>query len=199
METVSKYFIGTLLGILALSSLYFLFLFIGVPFVLTVPFAGLVLFFIIRWVSTAGGIINEPYSWRIVTCFSLCLLLLGHTALEVSRKYGLWDAWSIWNLHAKYLADPVCWKNLLRNPELEHIDYPLCLPAFTGFFQRLCGGHFDTITTFSFSLFCTIGAPVVLFSEVVRRNSLLAIAVLFLFARDRFYIVCGVAQYADIL
>jgi hypothetical protein len=44
---------------------------------------------------------------------------------------GEWDAYAIWNLHARFLfREPALWKNMFNSAlELSHPDYPLLLPA----------------------------------------------------------------------
>lgn len=57
------------------------------------------------------------------------------------HPYGDWDAWSMWNVRAKYLAGgPSTWRHAVA-PELigKHSDYPLLLPSVVGGIWRLTG------------------------------------------------------------
>ncbi|HQZ39239.1 MAG TPA: hypothetical protein PLH72_09380 [Vicinamibacterales bacterium] len=75
------------------------------------------------------------HPWRVL------LLILGLSLAGVAgaivwtrsagMPYGDWDAWAIWNLHARFLADPsLLWLNAFA-PDLawSHPDYPLLLPG----------------------------------------------------------------------
>jgi hypothetical protein len=45
-----------------------------------------------------------------------------------SMPHGEWDAWAIWNQHARFLYQGEAWRGLLTI-EWSHPDYPLLLPA----------------------------------------------------------------------
>jgi hypothetical protein len=56
------------------------------------------------------------------------------------HPYGDWDAWSMWNARAKYLAGGETWRYSVA-PELigKHSDYPLLLPAVVAAISRFTG------------------------------------------------------------
>lgn len=69
------------------------------------------------------------------------ILLYGLYVFKIfSYKYGGWDAFAIWNSHARFLADSNSWGNMLH-PALSwsHNEYPLLFPSFSSMFWRLSG------------------------------------------------------------
>lgn len=133
------------------------------------------------------------------------MLLVAALGLIIKKTYqfsevnGEWDAWAIWNLHASYLTDPEHWQRMFLNIKNGHPDYPLGLPAFLAFFIRLCNGNGAELIPFILSFFITIVIPLFIYSEVLKKNIVIAGAALFLFVQDDYYLNRGVAQYADTL
>lgn len=76
--------------------------------------------------------------WSILLLF----ILLIQTILfwKGSKSWGEWDAWAIWNLHAKFLFYDDGWKNLFTNKlSWTHPDYPLMLPSLIALFWKGLG------------------------------------------------------------
>ncbi|MBZ0099491.1 MAG: phospholipid carrier-dependent glycosyltransferase, partial [Taibaiella sp.] len=111
---------------------------------------------------------------------------------------GQWDAWAIWNLHARYLVDPVHWRNMFLNLTHAHPDYPLALPATVAFFNRLTGGY-NLLVPYALHFLIMLCIPVLVYAEVARKNLFIAILALALFVTNEMYITQGVAQMADTL
>ncbi len=203
MEQNSKYIIATMLSVGLLSCIYFLSLLLPVPFMVSILVILVSIFFLFKFIITtktaAGQSAEQQLPWQAVLGFGLCAALLVKNALGVAEKHGGWDAWAIWNFHAGYLSEPVYWKNLFRNIESDHPDYPLCLPSVIGFFYRLCAHHFTIIIPFAFSMLVTVSIPALLFSEFIRKNMVVALFITFLFAQDKVFLGFGVAEYADSL
>jgi len=98
----------------------------------------------------ASGV--EPaagFRWNWVLGLALLLgwLAVSSALVEVAQAnpHGAWDAWSIWNLRAKFLAGPgKTWENAV-SPLLgrTHPDYPLLL---SGFVARVWKASSDTGT-----------------------------------------------------
>jgi hypothetical protein len=56
------------------------------------------------------------------------------------ERWGSWDAWAIWNLHAKFLYYPDSWTQLFsRAIAYTHPDYPLMLPSLIAFGWKSVG------------------------------------------------------------
>ena len=62
----------------------------------------------------APGMSSFRWNWLLALALlaGFVLVLSGLIGLANATPYGEWDAWSIWNLRAKYLADPGgAWQN----------------------------------------------------------------------------------------
>jgi hypothetical protein len=80
------------------------------------------------------------WQWLLFAATIVCLILAEAQFLDssASAPYGNWDAWSIWNLRAKLLAQPDgSWKNAfspllnqLAGGGATHGDYPLLLSGY---------------------------------------------------------------------
>jgi hypothetical protein len=78
--------------------------------------------------------------WLLPAATIVCLILAAALFFDSSAAspYGNWDAWSIWNLRAKLLAQPdAAWKNAfapalnqLAGGGATHGDYPLLLSGY---------------------------------------------------------------------
>ncbi len=201
MQQSNKYII--LMGIFTgcLSFIYFLSLFVQVPFIVTILVIIAALFYLYKWViiDPHKGKDSPKISWLAILLLMAAIYLISHSAYTMAKKYGEWDAWAIWNLDAKYLADPLNWRKLFQNVEYSHPDYPLCLPSVIGFFMRLFSNHFTTIIPFVFSLLITICIPVLIYGEFSNKNIVAGAATLIVFTQCNFYVMAGVLQYADLL
>jgi hypothetical protein len=113
-------------------------------------------------------------------------------------QYGDWDAWWLWNYHARFLADARYWKETLRlNIAFYHPDYPLFTSSGIAFFWRLWGKTSRYIP-FLFTLYFTVATPVMLYLSLYKRNLYLAGALFIAVCGNSFYLNHGLAQYADL-
>jgi hypothetical protein len=201
MQSGSRYIIVAGIAAGFTSMLYFLSLVLHLPFFLVVP---LVICF---WVYFFTRQLRN-YSCRDTNetkyPASAYLILIAGMALSYCRsvpwayKYGGWDAWCIWNLHARFLAGGVSsWKNLFLNSFPAHPDYPLLTPGVIAFFSRLAGGQSFVAIQFIFSFSITLLVPVLVYLECLKKNMVVAVAAYLLIAADSFYLKNGVSQYAD--
>ncbi len=199
MQSGSRYIIATGIGTLGLSLLYFLSLVLHIPFFITVPVIFVCVLFVFWWVvkgiKPVDSTVQQPF-WALLVLL-LCLFLIVGGVLPVADKYGGWDAWGIWNLHAKYLADPDNWKKMFQNISFAHPDYPLYVPAVVGFFLRLFSEKYLEIIPFIFSFSIMLFIPVLIYFENLRKNIAVAAIIFFLFALDSSYLKNGTSQYAD--
>jgi len=93
------------------------------------------------------------WQWLLLGATVVCLVLAEAQFLDSSAAspYGNWDAWSIWNLRAKLLAQPDgSWKNAfspllnqLAGGGATHGDYPLLLSGFIARCWSLTGSIGD--------------------------------------------------------
>lgn len=116
------------------------------------------------------------------------------------HRWGDWDAWAIWTLHAKFLFYPEYWSNMFTNKlSGSHPDYPLMLPSLIAFMWRGVGFVTPIVPMIVASLVC-VAVPVTLFlalNRFDRRFS--AIFSVFVLALDAKFINIAGSQYADTL
>jgi hypothetical protein len=199
MQSGSRYIIATGISALCVSLFYFLSLALHVPFVLTVPviFASVCTIYVlvVKGMKPVDNKIPHPvWAWLILLAGVIFITI---NFLQVAEKYGGWDAWGIWNLHARYLADAANWKKMFDNISYAHPDYPLYIPAVNGFFIRLFSEKYLMVIPFIFHFSITLFIPVLIYIENVKKNTAVAAAIFFLFATDTFYLTKGATQYAD--
>ncbi len=85
---------------------------------------------------------RSPARWSLMTWVGAigCLLLVlslanfleDWTLAFFTSPDGGWDAWSIWNLHARFIDSGATWRAGFTSTIVwwSHADYPLLLPAF---------------------------------------------------------------------
>jgi hypothetical protein len=172
--------------------------------------AGLAFWFM-RDSSAAGNRDTKPTGWL----WLLLAALLGSIAIAVpvfagsaaSIPYGAWDAWSIWNLRAKFFAQPdASWKRAF-SPVLNHIagagarhsDYPMLLSGYVARCWTFMGAIGDVaapIATAALFTAATLGL-VVSALAILRGWSTAMIGGLILLATAGF-LEQGPWQYADV-
>lgn len=200
METNSRHIINLLLCAGAASCIYYLSLLCGLPLAVPVVATLAAVVLLGCWMFIGMPQPEVPkYSFTVAAVALWCIYVLGENAVLLATKHGSWDAWGIWNFHARYLADGAHWKNMFRNTVNDHPDYPLGLPSLLAFAHRLSGFHFGLVIPFVVAFIVTISTPLLVFAQVSVKNRLVALVVLYLFAQDKYYITQGMAQYADTL
>jgi len=133
----------------------------------------------------------------------LCLLpvAIGNLQLTASNPHGLWDAWAIWNLRAKYLAgEGEAWRYAL-SPLLDktHPDYPLLLSGFVAQSWRFAGGDFSTSVPIAAGFMFSAAVIAILASVLALQRSLgLAAAALMVLLSDQQFLTHLGGQLSDI-
>jgi hypothetical protein len=202
MRKASHYIIISGIAVGCLSVLYFLSLVLHIPFVMIIPVIAAAIIFFFSWAKASettdnvnglfGGIRNSIAS----TILIIALIAIIQKTFSLAGRYGGWDAWCIWNLHAKYMAGGVGqWQKLFLTPVADHTDYPLLVPGVVGFFMRLSGSYLTVPFVFCFCILLLI--PVLLFVELGKKSLVVGSVVLLLFAYDMAYLKNAVSQYAD--
>ena len=128
---------------------------------------------------------------------------VGITAFAFARQvpnvpHGDWDAWAIWNLHARFLALGASEWRLLFRPELtfSHNDYPLLLPAIVARTWAWSAGTNGPIVVAG--LF-TLAPLLAVYGAVARRAGLVGSAVApLLLAGTGEWVVWGLSQGTDV-
>ena len=202
MEQSTRYILFVLLFTGLSGCIYFLSILFNIPLAAALVINAALLFFTYKWIvpdNTPSLFIQKKTTWLTLAIFTIGLSLITKNALNDAGKHGAWDAWAIWNFHAKYLASPEHWKLLFSNIENDHPDYPLALPSIIAFWTRIIPAQFNLIIPFTLSLLTTICGPAIIFSEFYKKSLLIASVALFLLAGNAFYIHTGMSQYADTL
>lgn len=184
------------------SMVYFLSLFVGVPFLAAVAVIGGFAVFSYRYVIRRGiDTVSLPST--PIAASQYLLLIAGLTALlykaySWQKPYGDWDAWWLWNYHARFLADARYWRGLLKlDVAFYHPDYPLYTSSGIAFFWRLMGKT-SRYVPYMYTLFFTVATPVLLYVTLCGRSLVVAGVVFLLIACNGFYLEHGMAQYADL-
>ncbi|NDC42294.1 MAG: hypothetical protein EBZ77_12220, partial [Chitinophagia bacterium] len=117
---------------------------------------------------------SKPVPWVFLFSLFFVLLRTGAEFLSTAKKYGGWDAWAIWNYHARCLAATDHWQFFLFPTLNEHGDYPLFLPSLNAFWLQVTGGqHFvyiPLITALAIGIFLVT----LLYTQLAERNFLIA-------------------------
>lgn len=141
--------LGVGLGVGVLSLLYFLVKLLFGPSNIVysaVEFAALAASAAACWLFRDRAVVGEEprrlagWLWLLPVATAVCLIIAVAQFADSSAAspYGNWDAWSIWNLRAKLLAQPNgAWRdafspvlNQLAGGGATHGDYPLLVSAY---------------------------------------------------------------------
>ncbi len=202
MELSNRYIIFILTAIGSISCIYFLCLLPALPIFVPVISSAGGLYFLYKWIvpnKSPDIYVQKKMTWVALFIFTMGLAILTKNALNAAEKHGGWDAWAIWNYHAHFLTSPQHWQQMFKSVENDHPDYPLLLPGINAFFLRLTTEKYHLLIPFVISIITTIAAPVLIFSEFVKKHLVVASLTLFLFAYNSFYVEIGMSQYADSL
>jgi len=116
-------------------------------------------------------------------------------------KYGDFDAWALWNTHAKFLYHPTTWTRMFEDPTImSHADYPLMLPSLVAFFWKMVNNtSFIVPILLSFSIIATI--PLLLYYALKAefKNRFYAYFGLLMLVADYHFQLLNSAQCADTL
>ena len=201
MNKSVQYILWMWVGLMGISCLYFLGLVVGVPFWVEL-LANLTWIAFVVWMyrRLVASIPEDPGMGRItVMVIAVCSYQFIFHATELADKHGGWDAFAIWNFHARYLADPVHWQNLFLNTDTEHPDYPVGQPALLAFFFRCCSGRHQELISYLLALLCTFSVPVLLLVRLWSKNRVVALVAFYILCTNLDFIGIGVSQYADML
>lgn len=133
-------------------------------------------------------------------CSAFVLAIGAFILISLYRPNGGWDAWAIWNMHARFIfrggdrLDEFC----SHFPALPHLDYPLLLPlSVTRLWKYI--NHETVVIPILLSMlftFITVGFLSCSLS-LIRSKSQGLLAGLVLLGTS-FFIKHGAAQYADV-
>lgn len=125
--------------------------------------------------------------------------MLWNKAQPFALVNGLWDAWAMWNTHAKFLTSGDNW-TLMPDPAMtwNSPDYPLNLPGFIAAFWVYMPG-LDRTVPYLAALFATRAIPAIVYFELSGRSRLMALVAFIVFIQHEAYLRQSMAQYADVL
>ena len=126
-----------------------------------------------RFVFSNQHALPRGWFWLLLVAFAGALVMAVPAFIDTSltNPYGGWDAWALWNLRAKFLAQPdASWKNAfspllnqLAGGGATHPDYPLLLSGFIARCWNLTGSPGDVaapIATGALFALATVGLTV---------------------------------------
>jgi hypothetical protein len=160
--------------------------------------------------STSGAALENrfPYVWAlwIAVGVGLVFFVMDFQSASSANPAGEWDAMSIWNLRARYLASGGdSWRRAVSSEMGGHMTgsthpgYPLFLSGFIAIQWSTAGG-FDEMTPIAVSLLFAAGAMILLGASLASRRSVTLglLAWLVLLASEVFASQAA-AQYSDLL
>ena len=124
-------------------------------------------------------------------------LFLAHSA---TKPHGEWDAWSIWNLHARFLyRGGALWKNAFSNRILwSHPDYPVLLPGLISLCWTLARAE-STLAPIGVAFVFTFATAGLLISALgILRGRVQAFIAGALLVGTVEFVEVGAMQYADV-
>ena len=186
------------------SAFYFLAVVVGAgPFVPIVPsiISGLAL---VWWFRLPPRDIpaDRATGWLSIVFFAvLAAAVIAFAIMAGKQPHGFWDAWSIWNLHARFLErqEGSHWTAMFSaGLNWTHSDYPLLVPALIAQIWSLIRSE-TVLAPMAVAFFFTFGAAAILIGSlrILRGWDQALIAGTFLLASVEF-LEQGVVQYADI-
>lgn len=130
----------------------------------------------------------------------VCLLAITGVFIDVAkRKYGDWDAWALWNLHAKFLTSGSMYRMFTSKLGWASPDYPLMLPSWVAMFWK-CSGNDSIVIPAIISYVVLISIALAVFASLyIQQQTAVGFLFLILFPLDHIFIARSSTQYADTL
>jgi len=117
-----------------------------------------------------------------------------------SNRWGDWDGWAIWNLHALFLYDVESWTNLFTDKiAWTHPDYPLLLPSLIALFWKTIGCQAAEVPALiSYFVFLLL-IGLIYGSSIDKYSKVLSLCGIILLIVDSRFMAYAASQYADCL
>ncbi len=204
-------FIGGGLGFGITSCLFFVWLLVAGPSIgglVTVEIALLLSLIYFYKIKRPNVGLNRRSKLKQITprifAISFYIILIFASAsfimISLQNPHGRWDAWSIWNLHARFLfLGGDHWKDMFSGHLFwSHPDYPLLIPATIARSWKFIGRE-TLVVPALISMFFTFAMAGLIYSalSVIRDKTQGLLAGMVLLATP-FFIEHGASQYADI-
>lgn len=206
-HSLLKFSLSFILSIAILSFLFFLSLPLGIPFFIfqslcfIIPLILIIVNFysfksVFKSLIAKKEKIPNSYLVIILSCISIFTLIFFFNI----ERWGNWDAWAIWTLHAKFLASDAEFINLFTNDlNWTHPDYPLMLSSLIAVIWKSFGSNSAMVPLFisfftSLTLLATLTAS---FFEI--KNLKLGVTTLIIATSSILLFTYGSYQYSDTL
>lgn len=189
-----KYFYSILLSVITVSVLYDYSLFFHLSFI------GIIIFVFLAsaiWVIRKKDKLEFSFiSINKLHLAFLVLVIIGTLIFYASSyRWGKWDAYAIWTLHAKFLCFPDKW-SLYTQTSYSHPDYPLLLPSIIAVFWRSTGAISPVVPALiAYGIFVSVLLTMFLGMKESRILGLFVIAILI---TDYNFILYSSFQIADV-
>jgi hypothetical protein len=152
--------------------------------------------------SDRNGSPNKIVSMVIFTIFIAVLFFsfFNFIANTNMAPHGNWDAWAIWNLHARFIfRGGANWINVFSDQiSWTRAEYPWLLPSMVSRSWFYLNNE-SPMTSSLFAFIFTFNTPLVLYAtlKIIKGHLYALLAIIILFS-SRFFLDHGSSQYADI-
>ncbi|MEK7374182.1 MAG: glycosyltransferase family 39 protein [Thermodesulfobacteriota bacterium] len=209
-----RLFAGAGLGIGVTSCVYFICLLAGLT--RYVPAIDLVICLVLGllcFVLSRRGFRKEPLQLSEIRTFSgfrvlltvifsieLIASLLSFAIAFLKEPHGRWDAWLIWNMHARFLfRSGEEWRSVFASGlDWSHWDYPLLLPLSIVRSWNYMGGESRNVPALMGLLFTCLILGLLLCSLSLLRSRAQGYLAPLILMGTPFFIALGASQFADI-
>jgi hypothetical protein len=152
--------------------------------------------------TTSFRLNNGKLSNGKVVFILVCILAITGIFIQVTQgyKYGDWDGWALWNLHAKFLTSGSLYSRLFTSRlGWTSPDYPLMLPSWIAMFWR-CLGNYSPLIPSILSYVVLISIALSIFESLhIKKQTVIGFLFLMIIPLDHIFIARSSTQYADTL
>lgn len=136
----------------------------------------------------------------LVFFFLLIVAITYFIRISVQNPQGGWDAWAIWNLHAKFLfAGATHFRDMFSSIlSYSHTDYPLLLPAIIARGWKFIGRETATVPVVVALIFTFLTVGLLFTATKILRGKKQAFLAGIVLLATFTFIGHGTSQYADI-
>ena len=138
----------------------------------------------------------------LAALFSIELIatIISFAVAFLKEPHGRWDAWLIWNMHARFLfRSGEAWRGVFAGGmDWSHWDYPLLLPLSAVRSWIYMGGESGCVPALFALLFTFLVIGLLLFSLSLLRGRTQGLLAAMVLMGTPFFITMGASQFADI-
>lgn len=142
------------------------------------------------------------FQYLIAVIFSLDIVasLVSFFVAFLKEPHGRWDAWLIWNMHARFLFRAgEAWREVFASGmDWSHWDYPLMLPLAVARSWGYMGGESGNVPAVFAFVFTLLVAGLLLSSLSLLKGRTEGILAAMVLLGTPFFIMMGASQFADV-